>query len=50
MVILHKKREGFLVRLSSLFLRVSVRVVHSPRTDALVLSVSALLSVPQRVH
>ena len=50
MVILHKKREGFLVRLSSLFLRVSVRVVHSPHTDALVLSVSALLSVPQRVH
>ena len=49
-VILHKKSEGFLVRLSSLFLSVSVRVVNSPRTDALVPSVSALLSVPQRVH
>ena len=39
MVILHKKREGFLVRLSSLFLSVSVRVVSSPLIDALVLSI-----------
>ena len=41
MVILQKKREGFLVRLSSLFLSVSVRVVSSPLTDALVLTVSS---------
>ena len=49
MVIVHKKREGFLVRLSSLFLSVSVRVVNHPALMRLFLEY-LLCSLCPRVH